>query len=71
MKKSLSLEEILVECWEGTRQNHAFLSSLSEDGFAGYVTAMTYAQDARVNKLGVGVPEIYAAVKKLLGERKL
>ena len=70
-KKALTLEEILIEMWEGTRNSNSFLSTISVEAFKGYATAMAYAQDPRINKLGVGVADVFNAVTKLVREEKI
>jgi hypothetical protein len=69
--KKLSLEDVLVEMWEGVHATHSVLSGFNDDTFAGYITAMSMAQEPRINKLGVGLTEVYNTVKRLMWEQKL
>ena len=66
MKKK-TLESVLINDWAGVKTDHSFFKTISNDAFAGYITAMTL-QDCRGEW---SVSEIYNKAKELLAEGKL
>lgn len=72
MAKKKTAEEIIIESWEGVKEG-MLNKGFSESEWIGYVTAMTYSNDA--NKLfdaGInGQYELVALVRKMVAEGKI
>jgi len=67
-KRKISPEDALIESFAETRQAHPFLSTLSDDGFCGYVTATVKQQ---YNQLPVSAKELYDLAHQLVKEGRL
>lgn len=68
MKTKRTMEEIILEMFEGCREGSGFLATLYDNELIGYITAIVHRDNL---SLSYSLREWYNATKKLVDNGKL
>jgi len=68
MAKKKTLEDIIIESWEGTRHSHRLFKNRPDDFFIGYAVGVTCMQNLHLN---FSIIEIEKKIRELLANNKL
>ena len=68
MRKNQTIDDVVIDAFEGSKERNAFFKSLPNDAYKGYVTAMVYRDNSNMD---ISVSTLYKIVERLFDEGKL